>query len=63
LAHPSGYDSTPARSGPTGGPFELVGGDCIWEPARAKDLTIATWTKIDPCVFRFENLWPARLGC
>lgn len=43
--------------------FELLGGTCVYEEARARDLGMVPWTRIDPCIYRFVHLWPARPEC
>jgi hypothetical protein len=43
--------------------FEPVSGTCVYEQARAKDLTKGPWTRIRPCVFLIEHLWPGPIAC
>jgi hypothetical protein len=43
--------------------FEPVSGTCVYEEARAKDLTKSPWTKIKPCVYLIEHLWPGPIAC
>ena len=43
--------------------FELVSGTCDYEEARAKDLMESPWTKIKPCVYLIEHLWPGPIAC
>jgi hypothetical protein len=43
--------------------FEPVSGTCVYEQARAKDLTKAPWTRIRPCVYLIEHLWPGPIAC
>jgi hypothetical protein len=43
--------------------FEPLSGTCVYEEARAKDLTKAPWTKIKPCVYLIEHLWPGPIAC
>lgn len=43
--------------------FEPVSGTCVYEQARAKDLTKAPWMRIRPCVYLIEHLWPGPIAC
>ena len=43
--------------------FEALSGACVYEEARANDLSKVPWTKIKPCVYRIEHLWPGPLSC
>jgi hypothetical protein len=43
--------------------FEAVSGTCDYEEARANDLSLVSWTRIKPCVFRIEHLWPGPIAC
>jgi hypothetical protein len=43
--------------------FEPVSGTCVYEQARAKDLTESPWTKIKPCIYLIEHLWPGPIAC
>jgi hypothetical protein len=43
--------------------FEPISGACVYEEARANDLTKVPWTKIKPCVYRIEHLWPGPVAC
>jgi hypothetical protein len=43
--------------------FEPVSGTCDYEGARAKDLTKSPWTKIKPCIYLIEHLWPGPIAC
>jgi hypothetical protein len=41
--------------------FTLVEDPCA--PGRAEDLTFGPWLRVDPCVYRIDDLWPAALDC
>jgi hypothetical protein len=41
--------------------LSLVQDPCF--PGRAEDLTFSPWIRVDPCVYRIDDLWPAALGC
>jgi hypothetical protein len=41
--------------------LSLVEDPCF--PGRAEDLTFAPWIRVNPCVYRIDDLWPAALGC
>jgi hypothetical protein len=43
--------------------FEAISGTCVYEEARAEDLSRAPWTKIKPCIFLIEHLWPGPIAC
>jgi hypothetical protein len=43
--------------------FEAISGACVYEKARAKDLSMVPWTRIKPCIFRIEYLWPGQVAC
>jgi hypothetical protein len=43
--------------------FEAISGTCVYERARAEDLSKAPWTRINPCAYLIENLWPGPLAC
>jgi hypothetical protein len=43
--------------------FEAISGTCAYEKARANDLSKTPWTRIKPCVFRIEHLWPGPVAC
>jgi hypothetical protein len=43
--------------------FEAISGTCAYEKARAKDLSMVPWTRIKPCIFRIEYLWPGQVAC
>lgn len=41
--------------------LSLVDDPCF--PGRAEDLTFSPWIRVNPCVYRIDDLWPAALGC
>lgn len=41
--------------------LSLVQDPCF--PGRAEDLTFSPWIRVNPCVYRIDDLWPAALGC
>ena len=41
--------------------LSLIGDPCF--PGRAEDLTFSPWIRVNPCVYRIDDLWPAALGC
>jgi hypothetical protein len=43
--------------------FQAISGTCAYEQARANDLSLVPWTRIKPCVFRIEHLWPGPVAC
>jgi hypothetical protein len=43
--------------------LHVVSDPCPFSGLRAADLTNFPWTRVDACVFRIRNLWPAELGC
>lgn len=43
--------------------FEAISGTCAYEKARANDLSLSPWTRIKPCIFRIEYLWPGPVAC
>jgi hypothetical protein len=43
--------------------FEAISGSCAYEKARADDLSMVPWTRIKPCIFRIEHLWPGPVAC
>jgi hypothetical protein len=36
---------------------------CPFDRLRSQDLTSHPWTRVDPCVFRILDLWPAAVAC
>src|SRR6266508_302977 len=49
----------------TGGTLALtlVGDPCDYGDIRAFDLTRKPWVRVNPCVYRFRNLWPTAIAC
>jgi hypothetical protein len=43
--------------------FEAISGTCDYEKARANDLSMTSWDRIKPCIFRIEYLWPGPVAC
>jgi hypothetical protein len=43
--------------------FELDRDPCPFKDERSDDFTYSPWTKVDACVFRILDWWPALLGC
>ena len=43
--------------------LKMVADPCPFEHLRADDLTTVPWTRVDPCVFRIRELWPAPVAC
>jgi hypothetical protein len=43
--------------------FEAISGACVYEGARADDLSKVPWTRINPCANLIEHLWPGPLAC
>lgn len=43
--------------------FEAISGTCVYEGARAEDLSKVPWTRIKPCAYLIEHLWPGPLAC
>jgi hypothetical protein len=43
--------------------FEAISGACVYEGARAEDLSKVPWTRIKPCAYLIEHLWPGPLAC
>ncbi|HEX5950856.1 MAG TPA: hypothetical protein VFZ96_07630 [Actinomycetota bacterium] len=41
--------------------LSLVEDPCF--PGRAEDLTFSPWIRVNPCVYRIDDLWPAALDC
>jgi hypothetical protein len=48
-----------------GGQLELgvIEDPCPYVDERSNDLTLAPWSKVDPCHSGVENWYPGRLGC
>lgn len=43
--------------------FDVLDDPCPFDDLRAGDLQAGPWAKVDACIYRIQNLWPAALGC
>ncbi len=43
--------------------LELVDDPCPYANVRAEDLTSTAWIRVNPCLYRINNLWPAAVAC
>ena len=43
--------------------IQPVADPCDYGGTRARDLTMTQWVRVNPCVYRFRNLWPTAIAC
>jgi hypothetical protein len=40
-----------------------VSDPCDYGDIRSLDLTMKPWVRVNPCIYRFRNLWPTAIAC